>query len=338
MTKDNDLSAFGTEKVVNEELENLARKVQRLKRARPLLDAYEEEDEDDENSSKEITQWTEHLQDFFVPVGKTKNVLKAGFYSPSRMGDRLGFFKNDVIVDDLILFKESKIHDILLEINKFWTLEENFKKYGFVQKRGILIWGPQGSGKTAGVQLIMQDIIRRNGIILSGENPSNLISALRLFRLVEPERKIICLFEDIDSIIENFGESVILSLLDGEIQINKVLNIAVTNYPERLDKRIVSRPRRFDRIVFMDMPVESVRREYFIKKLNLDDKEVDKWVKATKGLSFASLAEAVISVKCLENSFEETISRLRSIEEKKITSSDYMEKSVGFAKAERRKK
>jgi ethanolamine transporter len=30
---------------------------------------------------------------------------------------------------------------------------------------------------------------------------------------------------------------------------DKVINIATTNYPERLDRRIVSRPRRFDRII-----------------------------------------------------------------------------------------
>ena len=30
---------------------------------------------------------------------------------------------------------------------------------------------------------------------------------------------------------------------------NRTINLASTNYPERLDRRIISRPRRFDRIL-----------------------------------------------------------------------------------------
>ena len=63
--------------------------------------------------------------------------------------------------------------------------------------------------------------------------------ALKVFREIEPNRSIIYIFEDIDSIIEHHGEDEILSVLDGEMQVNKVLNIATTNYPERLDRRIV---------------------------------------------------------------------------------------------------
>jgi ATP-dependent 26S proteasome regulatory subunit len=54
-----------------------------------------------------------------------------------------------------------------------------------------------------------------------------------------------------------------LSVLDGENQVDKVLNIATTNYPEKLDRRLVGRPRRFDRLIYIDMPNHVVRREYF---------------------------------------------------------------------------
>ena len=63
------------------------------------------------------------------------------------------------------------------------------------------------------------------------------------------------------------GDSELLQWLDGSHQINKVINIATTNYPERLDRRIVSRPRRFDRIIKIEAPAARIRETYLAKKL-----------------------------------------------------------------------
>ena len=61
-----------------------------------------------------------------------------------------------------------------------------------------------------------------------------------MLRSIEPDTQIVCLFEDIDAYIGTYGEEEILSLLDGETQINKVLNVATTNYPRKLDQRITT--------------------------------------------------------------------------------------------------
>jgi len=47
--------------------------------------------------------------------------------------------------------------------------------------------------------------------------------------------------------------------------VDKALNIASTNYPEKLDRRIISRPRRFDRILRIDAPDARVREAYLAK-------------------------------------------------------------------------
>ena len=105
-----------------------------------------------------------------------------------------------------------------------------------------------------------------------------------------------------------------------------------TNYPEKLDKRIVSRPRRFDRIIKIGMPNESLRSVYFRDKLKMNgkDEDVAKWVAATEGFSFASLSELVISVKCLGNGFDESVSRLKELTTVKYSSEEFESEDMGF--------
>src|SRR5262249_23195198 len=75
-----------------------------------------------------------------------------------------------------------------------------------------------------------------------------------LFRQVEPDRPIVCVFEDIDAIIAVYGDSDLLQWLDGNQQVDRAGNLASTNYPEKLDRRIIARPRRFDRILRIATP------------------------------------------------------------------------------------
>ena len=115
-----------------------------------------------------------------------------------------------------------------------------------------------------------------------------------------------------------------LSLLDGESQVDHVLNVATTNYPEQLD-------RRFDRVVRIDAADEHTRRSYLVTKLpGADAAELERWVVATEGLSLAALAEAVISVRCLGNGFEETIALLRRMSTGRASSREFAA-GAGFA-------
>ena len=111
------------------------------------------------------------------------------------------------------------------------------------------------SGKTCLVQQIITNIVNTDGLVFQCTNhPAVFNDGLAQFRKVEPDRPIVCLFEDIDAIISEHGEDEILQLLDGESAIDKCLNIATTNYPENLDRRLVARPRRFDRVIQIGMP------------------------------------------------------------------------------------
>jgi SpoVK/Ycf46/Vps4 family AAA+-type ATPase len=197
-----------------------------------------------------------------------------------------------------------------------------------------LLHGPAGSGKTCLVQQIIADIVTADGLVFQCNNhPAIFNDGLSQFRKVEPNRPIVCLFEDIDAIVDEHGEDEILTLLDGENQIDKVLNIATTNYPEKLDKRLVARPRRFDRVLKIGMPTAAVRKMYFEKKLKVSDDEIEKWVSASDGFSFAACAELVISVCCFEKKFEDAVETLKEMMSATLNSRSYNFENnpLGFA-------
>jgi SpoVK/Ycf46/Vps4 family AAA+-type ATPase len=220
---------------------------------------------------------------------------------------------------------------MLAEIEKFWLLGPRFKSQGFLHRRGYLLHGPQGSGKSSVVHQVVRHIVGAGHVAFFCENPDIFVLALQQFRKVEPDRPVVCVFEDIDAIIEAHEETAILQCLDGSHQIDKVINIATTNYPEKLDQRLISRPRRFDRIVKIEGPTARIREAYFRQKLpELNPGELAHWVRLTEGMSFAGLVELVVSVTCLGNDLAETIRILQDMELRGPTSRQYRGRSIGF--------
>jgi SpoVK/Ycf46/Vps4 family AAA+-type ATPase len=265
--------------------------------------------------------------------------MPPGFYGISYAESPIDFIfvKTEITQDDFIPMEGYIVKDVINDIDTFWSCSKNFEKYGFIHKRGILLFGPAGGGKTVAVQEICKRVIEKGGIVFSFTSSNvecNVFGrALTRFRIVEPDRPVVCIFEDIDSIIDKYGESELLQLLDGGIQIDKVLMLGTTNYPERLDKRIISRPRRFDRVTFIDNPPEFARRRFFEGKLKgVSDEIIDMYVEATDGLSFAALSELIVSVHCLGNDFKLSVELLKDLMKNSHNSINFKKLHVGFEK------
>lgn len=288
--------------------------------------------EKSEDKAIKPTQWGSVGSRMYKGFSATHEKLPKGAYSISldRNDERPIFIRKDVKTDDIISFKDSLAAKIMAEIETFWLSKDKFSSLGVLHRRGYLLYGPQGTGKSSLVQQITVDVVKRDGVVLICDNPKFFNLALSTFRQAEPGRHLVCIFEDIDAIIKKWGEDEILSILDGSNMVDGVLNIATTNYPELLDKRIVSRPRRFDRVMKILAPSDEVRKEYLKIKLPKGEK-MDVWVKETTGLSFAAITEAIISVFCLGNSFEETMKVLKDMENGHPNSSDFGTKgNLGF--------
>ena len=101
-----------------------------------------------------------------------------------------------------------------------------------------------------------------------------------------------------------------------------------------MEDRITNRPSRFDRRYEVELPNDEVRKAYIQNKLSEDDLKginIDEWVKESAGFSLAHMRELVISVVTMDNSFEDTIARLKGLKVKpKIKSKTPA--SIGFGK------
>ncbi len=270
-------------------------------------------------------QWMITGPNKYQVCGRTTDTLPPGAYTVFMDGcGNPNYHARDLVADELIHFPDSLPAQVQGEIKKFWGLSERFARYGYLHRRGYLLYGKQGCGKSSLVNQIIADVIADGHLAFYCSYPSHFIHCLQKFREVEPTRPIVCVFEDIDAIIEHYGDSELLQWLDGNHQVDKAVNLATTNYPEKLDRRIISRPRRFDRILRIDAPDARMREAYLARKVpELTAAELAKWVELTNDLPFAALAEVVISVCCMGNELEETAKLLRSIDAHNPSSAEF---------------
>jgi len=162
-------------------------------------------------------------------------------------------------------------------------------------------------------------------------DPEIMEEALMKIRIMEMNRPLIVVMEDIDEMIERHQEHSILSMLDGENQIANVVYLATTNYPERLGARIVNRPSRFDERIFVGMPSVVARRHYLkFAASELTDEMLDQWVKDTDQFSVAHLRELVAASYCLDQDYKTVLNRLKSMTEKPKFVDGYRRGKTGF--------
>lgn len=261
-------------------------------------------------------QWTQGRDGSFVVCGRTTARLPAGAYTV--FCDNCGeshFKPHPLHTDELIEFPESISSRVLGEIERFWSMGERFARLGFAHRRGYLFYGKQGCGKSSLIHQIIARIVGAGHVAFFCAYPAWFRVCLSRFREVEPDRPVVCVFEDVDAMIKQYGDSELLQLLDGNAQVNKVVNLASTNYPERLDRRIIARPRRFDRLLKIGSPDARLREAYFRRKLpELSGDELARWLELSDSLPFAALTELIISVECLGHTLEAAAETLRELD------------------------
>jgi SpoVK/Ycf46/Vps4 family AAA+-type ATPase len=222
-------------------------------------------------------------------------------------------------VDELYALPSAEIIAILDDIECFWNRRAIYREYNFVHKRGILLYGEPGCGKSGIIQLCVKHIIEKKGgivINIKDEEEVKMFSEfISTIKAIEPERPIITILEDIDSLAgeDRYSTTKLLNILDGIKQVDNIVYIATTNYPEKLQERITNRPSRFDRRYQVELPAADIREAYIRAKLkpaDLEKIDLPVWLELTEGMSLSHLKELVISVIVMGKEFEDAIKHL----------------------------
>lgn len=289
------------------------------------------DDEDDENQPVQTyVQWTTTDNKMFFPASTSVESLRPGIYEIKTLANGTIYFECVPSGHEgLIMFPETNSLNVVKEIEKFWDREELFRKHKLSFKRGILLYGAPGSGKTSTIKLAIDELIKRKGVVFKFCNPPIFCEAMRVFRAIQPNTPVIILLEDIDSIIENYIESDVINILDGVDMIEKAVFIATTNYPEKLGARILNRPSRFDKRFKIGMPNADSRRIYLQSLMDKKSKfDIEKWVKDTDGFSLAHIKELFVAVYFLGDEYSAALETLREM--KKNISSEHDNEKVGL--------
>lgn len=183
-----------------------------------------------------------------------------------------------------------------------------FKTLGVKPPRGVLLFGPPGSGKT----LIAKAVATETGAFyfcingpevmskMAGESESNLRKA---FEQCEKNAPSILFIDEIDSIapkrdkangeVEKRIVAMLLTLMDGMKGRSNVVVIGATNRPNALDPAL-RRFGRFDREIDIGVPDENGRLEIFrihTRNMKLDDDvDPEAIAKETHGFVGADMA------------------------------------------------
>jgi hypothetical protein len=293
----------------------------------------------DESGIRDGRMWAVYGGRNYSACERAVDSLPPGQYTID-VNDHIGIFfrKEDINLDELMILPDSRSAEVIDEIQRFWTLEAKFREFRFLWKRGVMLWGPPGSGKTSTLQLISKNIVDAGGVSIYITNPDLASRGLKLLRPVEPKRPVVVMVEDIDAIVEEYGEADLLALMDGELQIDNVVFVATTNYPERLDKRFVNRPSRFDIVKKIGMPSAEARRVYLTAKNKRllepgNNTELDRWIGETKDFSIAHLKELIISVEVFGQPLDRAALRLRKMGEE-LSSTKGEGGRVGFVSSD----
>ena len=186
-----------------------------------------------------------------------------------RMDEEIG----KISWDDIVLPEETLV-GVRRSSERFFEKREDYERMGFPWKRGLLLVGPPGTGKTMMMKAVARSVtdakpevpfLYVQGFDGEGGSARDIVKVFRRARELAP---CILAFEDIDGLVDDSNRSMFLNQLDGFEENDGLFVLASSNHPERIDEALLKRPSRFDRVFHVSLPALPERIKYLTKLLS----------------------------------------------------------------------
>ena len=180
---------------------------------------------------------------------------------------------------------------------------EALREVGQHVKRGLLLFGPPGTGKTHTTRYLVGRMPGYTRLLLTGRSLHAVGSVAELARDLQPA---VMVLEDVDLVAEDrsFGHGSspvlfdLLDAMDGAASDADLLFVLTTNRADLLEPALAARPGRVDVAVEIDLPGPDARRRLFDLyarevPTELSDADLEDIVERTDGVTASFLKELV---------------------------------------------
>jgi hypothetical protein len=201
--------------------------------------------------------------------------------------------------EDVIL-PEATLKLLDRNVLSFVASRAQLRRLGQSTRKGILLYGPPGAGKTHTIRYLASNLPDHTTLIITAAQVALLAQYMNLARLLQPTMVVI---EDVDLIARDRNEigpceesllNGLLNEMDGLKQDADILFILTTNRPEQLESALASRPGRIDQAIEVPLPDDIGRKklvQLYGRGLPLGDAVVGEAAQRTKGVSAAFIKE-----------------------------------------------
>jgi AAA+ superfamily predicted ATPase len=250
-------------------------------------------------------------------------IVKPGVYSINTENNKFTLqktqFVNDRVLDQFVHTKH-----ITDKINLFFNKIQVYYDNGFeVPKRGMLLYGPAGSGKTTAISKVIEQYGNDNktAIVIwhTAKFEAHYVKSFIQSFDYHGVDKLILIAEDIGGLekdeVRRASDSSLLSLLDNQEKTFTlpVLIIGTTNHPETFLGNLTNRPNRFDDKIEVGYPEGDARAEllkFFSKNKALEsDLNLIKEAKF-KGFTPAHIREIWIRTQIYDKSISDCLEEM----------------------------
>jgi hypothetical protein len=204
---------------------------------------------------------------------------------------------NELVLDQRVL---SLLRD---DFESFFERETWFRENRLPFRRGYLLHGPPGNGKSTAIRAMMTSRGLTAHTLRLFDSSTDDSSLDALFNQALKERPAMIVLEDLDRAFPRTGETKsrvslqqLLNCLDGVGSGEGIIVVATANEPTILDAAILRRPGRFDRVIQFADPDFELRQAYFRRvRPAFETISMEEVAKESERFSFAQLREAYIT-------------------------------------------